>query len=341
MKKRLNSIIVTLLLVGGFFGFVFVTVTHLPSDLSTLSGRHNKTAVKKTIEKPEVSEDETYPIDTANKKYVGVYLNNPGDVESVYNNSANTVGWFVDMGTNERYSEKLKEALDDHKYTAFITLEPTDMDLNDIANGVYDEKFSEFFTELSKDGRDDTELFVRFAHEMEMRPTYLQSWYSWQTTDSDAYVRAYQHVVNLGRSIAKNVKWVWSPNRADIFSKSYYPGDDYVDYVGLSMNNTSDAYKTFEDLYVSVGTKESIESYNKPVIICECAESSSDESLKTSYLQSTFDYIKKDDNIVGVIFFDEDVNEERQYKFSDNAEQLSIFRKNARQMTTTTEVTDD
>lgn len=338
MKSKLSKIIVSLVLILGTVCFVGVVVRGLPDNINLISGRHKTATHTKKIKKPAKSKDSTYPINN-DIKYIGVYAENPDDVTNVYNDSINTVGWYVDLNKNDAYEKKLSKAMDEHLYKAFITLEPSDMDLNDIANGVYDDCFIEFFSKLTSGKRKNTELFVRFAHEMEMRPTYLFPWYSWQSWDADAYIRAWQHVVDLSKEQgATNIKWVWSPNRADDFSKRYYPGDNYVDYVGLSLNNTTDSYDTFESFYASVGTKDALESYNKPIIISECAEHCLDETEKTQYIQSIFDYIEKDSNIVGAVFFDVNVDSERQYKFSDNSEQLNIFTKEAKRLTTTTKV---
>ena len=87
-------------------------------------------------------------------------------------------------------------------------MQPTDWDLKLVSDGYYDDLIIEYFKKLSSDNRANTELFVRLAHEMEMRPSYKSGWYSWQTDDAHAYVNAWVHIVNLGREYAPNVKWV-------------------------------------------------------------------------------------------------------------------------------------
>ena len=64
----------------------------------------------------------------------------------------------------------------------------TDWDLKLVSDGYYDDLIIEYFKKLSSDNRANTELFVRLAHEMEMRPSYKSGWYSWQTDDAHAYV---------------------------------------------------------------------------------------------------------------------------------------------------------
>lgn len=75
-------------------------------------------------------------------------------------------------------------------YTAFISLQPTNLNMALVSDGYYDELIIGYLKLLSLGNRANTELFVRFAHEMEMNPAYGQGWYSWQTNDSAMYVNA-------------------------------------------------------------------------------------------------------------------------------------------------------
>lgn len=73
---------------------------------------------------------------------------------------------------------------------------------------------------------------LRFAHEMN------GNWYPWAEAFNDNhpgdYVRAWRHVHDIfSRAGATNVEWVWSPVALPA-SPSLYPGDLYVDRVGLS-----------------------------------------------------------------------------------------------------------
>jgi hypothetical protein len=270
---------------------------------------------------------ETIPIDN-NKKYVGVYIEDPKEA-LVFEDSLNTLAWFDTF--DDISATKISMCLDDHKYVAFITLEPMNMSLDEIIDGVHDEKIIAYLSLLSAGDRIHTELFVRFAHEMEMRPGY-KSWYNWQGYDSETYVKVWQHVVSIGREYAPNIKWVWSPNRADKHTEAYYPGDEYVDYVGLTLNDTTISYKDFEDFYVRQGQLEALEAYNKPIIFGEVAKHDSNENRKCEYLVSILEYIKNYDKAVGVIFLNKDIRSGRQYQFSDNDMQLNAFVEKAREL---------
>lgn len=77
-------------------------------------------------------------------------------------------------------------------------------------------------------------LLLRFAQEMN------GGWYPWgarRGTSPALYVRAWRHVVQIFRQVgASNVSWVWSPyatNNGRLPFERFYPGDQWVDWVGL------------------------------------------------------------------------------------------------------------
>jgi hypothetical protein len=77
-------------------------------------------------------------------------------------------------------------------------------------------------------------LLLRFAHEMN------GNWYPWGRgygSSAALYKRAWRHLVRIFRGAgASNVTWVWTPN-VDNHGKypfrGFYPGDAWVDWVGL------------------------------------------------------------------------------------------------------------
>ncbi len=86
----------------------------------------------------------------------------------------------------------------------------------------YIERTAQYYGEL------DIPIFLRFAGEMNIKEN---------SADSAAYVKAYRYVADIVRSKAPKVALVWSPN--DVSAKGrtyqeYYPGDEYVDWVGIS-----------------------------------------------------------------------------------------------------------
>lgn len=75
---------------------------------------------------------------------------------------------------------------------------------------------------------------ISFGHEMNGH------WYPWGTKDTTAatFVKAWRHIHDLFQEEgATNVVWVWSPNVVNpvpsVKLEPYWPGDAYVDWVGI------------------------------------------------------------------------------------------------------------
>ena len=123
-----------------------------------------------------------------------------------------------------------------------LTWEPYDHDrplagtfpLRSIASGKYDDYLR---AEGKRFAAIRGPLVIRFAHEMN------GGWYPWGVgapgnTAAD-YVAAFRHVHDVVTAAgARNVVWVWAPNLIDadpsIALAPLYPGNDVVDWVGLS-----------------------------------------------------------------------------------------------------------
>lgn len=72
-------------------------------------------------------------------------------------------------------------------------------------------------------------IFLRYASEMN------GNWVPWHG-DPDKYIRNFRMVHDIMEQEAPNVAMVWSPGDVPMYSMdAYYPGDDYVDWVGVSM----------------------------------------------------------------------------------------------------------
>ena len=98
------------------------------------------------------------------------------------------------------------------------------------------------------------------------------------------FVAAFRHVSNYFKSRNSNVAMVWSPNQAsnwNINIDDYYPGDEYVDWVGVSSyakkypdSNDKDAALFFKNGINSepvTALKEIVEKYGgrKPIMLSE------------------------------------------------------------------------
>ena len=73
-------------------------------------------------------------------------------------------------------------------------------------------------------------ILLRFANEMNDQTSY------WYTEDYNKYIEKFRLVAEVFKTYAPSVGIIWAPNfyPADTIDL-YYPGDEYVDYVGLSV----------------------------------------------------------------------------------------------------------
>jgi cellulose synthase/poly-beta-1,6-N-acetylglucosamine synthase-like glycosyltransferase len=112
---------------------------------------------------------------------------------------------------------------------------PTDtVLLTEIAGGSHDAYIRSVAKAVNGTGQP---VIFRFAFEMDLESTGL---HPWAGQDPTLYRQAYRHVVDLFEEQgASTVRWLWSPSAmtdddGNLIAAPYYPGSDYVDYVGFS-----------------------------------------------------------------------------------------------------------
>lgn len=291
----------------------------------------------------------SYRIDKK-KKYIGVY--------SQYSNAVslgadiNMIGWFDNLyaGASETY---LRLAVDQHRYTPFITLQPyvSPKDkkhpnrkvMKEIARGKYDKMIIRYLKQLSRGNRKNTDIFVRFAHEMEphaygKKMKKKVCWYQWQTDDYKSYVRGFRHVVRLGRKYAPNVKWVWAPNRFLKTTNKYYPGNYFVDYIGVTVNTRQLGkikYPSFFSFFSKTKGKWRMEKYGKPLFLSEVAVTMNNAAARQYYFGTMFDFLATHSRYKGMVVFDFNKPKSKtdpawHYNFTKNKTLNALFRKKSR-----------
>jgi hypothetical protein len=79
-------------------------------------------------------------------------------------------------------------------------------------------------------------LFIRFAHEM--NDPYRYPWGPQNGNRPEDFVAAWRHVHLIFQKMgATNVLWVWSPHVSMPWFEYYYPGPEYVDWIGTGVLN--------------------------------------------------------------------------------------------------------
>jgi cellulose synthase (UDP-forming) len=141
--------------------------------------------------------------------------------------------------------------------------------LQDVVAGRYDEEIDKFCGQISRAG---IGVFVRWGHEMELS----SGRYPWQVSDGASYSNAYRHFVERCRETtgsARDVYYVWSP-AGDPALKKYYPGDGYVDWIGLSLYDcpvcNTVAPGSLRSFHAIAAEKYAlVRGYQKPLMIAE------------------------------------------------------------------------
>ena len=118
-------------------------------------------------------------------------------------------------------------------------------------------------------GKFNTPTTIRWAQEME-DPRVRFSWQGWT---GPQYIAAYRHFVDHCRASAPRAKFMWSPKGLPGL-EHYYPGDAYVDAIGLSVfglqpydRDTFGHDRTFAE---SLRTGYDLVSrFNKPICVAE------------------------------------------------------------------------
>ena len=173
----------------------------------------------------------------------------------------------------------------------------------------------------------ESPVVLRFAHEMNGH------WYPWSAyrngNSPEAYVRAWRHLHQVFEEEgASNVIWCWSvnvnrflPNRP---FESYYPGDDFVDVIGISGYSVRE-----DDDFVTVyGTTfdELAELTEKPVLVTEIGVGGNRET-RPSRIESLLTGLATDPTVIGYVWFQKSKRED--WKIDATSETLRAYRASA------------
>lgn len=121
-----------------------------------------------------------------------------------------------------------------------VTIEPwiwgapstTEALRSDILSGRHDETMRSVCNAL---GALESPVTVRWAQEMDSTTGHFP-WSRWRPTD---HVEAYRRMIGVCRSAAPGLRFMWSPAGVEGM-EAYYPGDDVVDVIGLSVFGAQD-----------------------------------------------------------------------------------------------------
>ncbi|WP_051280694.1 glycoside hydrolase family 26 protein [Anaerovorax odorimutans] len=224
-----------------------------------------------------------------------------------------------------------------------LTLQTTSQEdgnmVYDILNGEYDQFLDLFISEINEA---KIPVLMRFCNEMNGDWCMYSSYHT--SKDTEIFKQLYKYVYKKfeEKGASKYVIWVWNPNEKSLpdfkwnGEDMYYPGDEYVDVIGLTGYNTGTYYdaekwRSFDEIY-EIPYKKVLENYNKPIMITEFS-SSSVGGNKEAWVLDMFDKIKNYDQIKVAIWWsgrdlDSDGSVARPYWIDETEELIDIFRKN-------------
>lgn len=144
-------------------------------------------------------------------------------------------------------------------------------------DAVKDDEYVRSFAQQAKEA--GIPIFIRYASEMN------GAWVPWYD-EPQKYVEKFRLVAKIMHEVAPNVAMVWSPNFwPNDNIDAYYPGDEYVDWVGFSLYSTPiyDGKEDFSKNMIDYFTPLYEKYKHKPIMIAEGAIGHYYQNTKTSY----------------------------------------------------------
>lgn len=154
-------------------------------------------------------------------------------------------------------------------------------------------------------------------------------WYPWSIDKNNnsfsKHIAAYKYLRKFFVGIT-NVKFGWAVNNESVLISNlkisdYYPGDKYVDIIGVNGFNFDSPWLTFSQIFDK--SLIELESIDKPIMIfsTSCAPGPN----KATWITDAFaTQIEKHPKIIGWIWFNE--NKEKDWRVSSDLNSLSAFK---------------
>jgi mannan endo-1,4-beta-mannosidase len=284
------------------FALAFTEVAVLrTADIKVSSGAAGGPAGAPAVEEAPPPYDVT-ALKSPKGKYLGVTVQGGAELDRIRafaretGKNPNLVAVFE--GFDDKFAASEVRELHQYGALAVIRWEPYDVSLRDIAAGKHDVYVKEFATAVRTL---NLPIALTFAHEMNGH------WYSWGTKKNTAaeYVAAWRHLHEIfAQQGATNVIWTWTPNVINylrkVSIKALYPGDAYVDWVGIDGYYTVHGQKTFQDLFGPT-IKEIRTFTRRPLLIVETAAEPS--SRRPGQITDLLSNVARRKDFIGVAYF--------------------------------------
>ncbi len=218
------------------------------------------------------------------------------------------VTWRLDNAIELR--QALKQAQDNQRI-AMISLESwpwnwnkmTDATLlQDIVAGRYDATIDRCFKTIQI--HSPKPILLRWGHEMEMVGQY-----PWSVANAKAYIAAYRYLFDRAKQLGvNNILWVWSP-AGNANAVEYWPGNDVVDIVGISIYATPewhpDGAQTLPSFTRLMQQKaRAFKPWGKPVLIAEVGVNASPQQQQ-QWLTQAIRELAQFPQVFGWVYFNQ------------------------------------
>ncbi|WP_128379192.1 glycoside hydrolase family 26 protein [Streptomyces cavernae] len=277
-------------------------------------------------EKPEPPYD-VRPLLKPKKKYFGVAAEGaPAKMTAVEDfakkagKKPNVVEFYSAWG--DQYETRLVQNSWDYGALSYIAWEPFTKSLKRIASGKEDAYIREYARSVKEL---NLPVAISFAHEMN------GFWYPWGTKKATAadFVKAYRHIHDVfTQEGATQVIWVWSPNvvnpMPNVKLKPFWPGEEYVDWVGVIGYYARGGAATYATLYEP--TMRQVRAFTKkPFLIAETAAEAGER--KPSDIKDLFQGTAARDDVIGFVWFNFD--KESDWRITSGPATLRTFKEQA------------
>lgn len=256
------------------------------------------------------------------QKYLGVTVEGGGDMARVRSfgqkigKSPNLVAIFESF--DDAFAAAQVRQVHESGALAVIRWEPYNVPLRDIAVGKHDAYVRKFATSIRTL---NLPIALTFAHEMNGH------WYTWGTKNNTAseFVAAWQHLHQIfAEQDARNVIWTWTPNVNNYLRqvplRPLYPGDAYVDWVGMDGYYAIHGPKTYQKLFGP--TIAEIRRFTaKPMIIVETGVERM--TRRPDYIENLLSTVATSTDMVGVVYFN--INGSGKWNIDEDEASLQEF----------------
>ena len=238
--------------------------------------------------------------------------------------------------------EELKMAYSENKFVELTlqTIYNDDRDNSsvqyDILKGKYDDYLNKYARDIKSFGHP---VLFRFNNEMNGDWCLYSSYHF--SKDTEIFKETWKYVYSIfEKNGVDNALWVWNPHDGSFPNfnwnhyLNYYPGDEYVDIVGLTGYNAGTYYpgetwRGFKEIYDPL-YDEYVGLFEQPLMITEFG-SNSVGGDKIAWINEMFDTMKKYDRIKVAIWWngidwDPDKNPARIYRLDQSEAMLDTFK---------------